>query len=214
MGLFSKKPIQTSSHAPMYTLGNQKTVVIIGLGNPGKEYDGTRHNIGFDCLDAFVAAHTEFSGWVQKKDLRCSTASGILGSTRIIAVKPTTFMNESGQAARAVQHFFKVSNADTLVIHDELDIPFGQIRSRVGGGSAGHNGIKSLAAHLGNDFGRLRIGINSQHRVKNDEVDFVLKQFSKDEQALMPSLQKEVNALVTEYIFGDALPAETRSFIL
>ncbi|MCA9329131.1 aminoacyl-tRNA hydrolase, partial [Candidatus Saccharibacteria bacterium] len=101
-----------------------------------------------------------------------------------------------------------------LVIHDELDIPFGQIRSRVGGGSAGHNGVKSITAHVGENFGRLRIGINNQLRIKNDEKNFVLKTFSKEEQIQLPNLQKEITSLLTEYIYSELLPSETRDFIL
>lgn len=214
MGLFTKKPIQTSSTAPLYTLGSQKTVLLVGLGNPGKDYDGTRHNIGFDCLDAFVDSQSEFSGWVVKKDLNCLQATATLGSVRVIAIKPTTFMNESGRAVRATQDFYKITTAQTLVLHDELDIPFGQIRSRVGGGSAGHNGIKSITAHVGENFGRIRIGINSDFRIKNDEKDFVLKAFSKEEQSQLTNLRKEASSLLTEYIYGGSLSSETRSFIV
>jgi PTH1 family peptidyl-tRNA hydrolase len=214
MGLFTKKPIQTSSSAPLYTLGNQKTILLVGLGNPGPEYDGTRHNIGFDSLDVFVAGQDEFGGWVTKKDLRCQLTSATLGSNRVIAIKPTTFMNESGQAVRAVQDFYKISNSNTIVIHDELDIPFGQLRTRVGGGNAGHNGIKSITNHIEDNYGRLRVGIDSEQRVKNNEKDFVLKKFSKAEQAEIPNLYKEVTALLTEYIYGGVLLAETRSFLI
>ncbi len=214
MGLFTKEPISTNTSAPLYTLGNQRTILLVGLGNPGKEYDGTRHNIGFDALDAFVGSQSEFSGWITKKDLQCQLTTATLGGNRIIAIKPTTFMNESGRAIRAVQDFYKITTADTLVIHDELDIPFGQIRSRIGGGSAGHNGIKSATSHIGDEYGRIRIGINSEHRVKNDEKDFVLKKFSKEEQGQLGNLQKEVTALLTEYLYGGSLAAETRSFLI
>ena len=214
MGLFTKKPIQTSSTAPLYTLGSSKTILLVGLGNPGKEYDGTRHNIGFAVLDHFVASNSEFSDWIVKKDLSCQISTGNLGGTRVIAIKPTTFMNDSGRAVQAVQHFYKIPVGAMLVIHDELDIPFGQIRSRVGGGSAGHNGIKSVTAQYGDQYGRLRIGINSPHRTKNEEKDFVLKNFSKEEQGQLPNLQRETNSILSEYIFGENLPADTRSFLV
>jgi PTH1 family peptidyl-tRNA hydrolase len=214
MGLFTKKPIEISSQAPLYTLGNQKTILVVGLGNPGKDYDGTRHNIGFDCLDHFVESQTAFSSWTQKKDLKCLITSATLGSTRVIAIKPTTFMNESGQAVRAVQAFYKISPSQTIIIHDELDIPFGQIRSRVGGGTAGHNGLKSVVAHGSSESGRLRIGIDGPHRIKNNEADFVLKSFSKEEQSQLPQLYKEVSAILTEYIYSHQLATETRSFIV
>lgn len=214
MGLFSKKPVNLSSHAPLYTLGNQATILLVGLGNPGREYEGTRHNIGFGVLDNFVVTHSEFGAWVKKKDFKCLITSGTLGSTRVIAIKPATFMNESGQAVRAVQDFYKIMTKDTLVIHDELDIPFGQIRTRTGGGTAGHNGIKSITAQTSGDFGRMRIGIDSEHRTKTEEKDFVLKSFSKNEQAQLPNLYKETNAILTEYIYGNTLAVDTRSFLI
>lgn len=214
MGLFSKKPIQHSSTAPLYTVSNQKTILIVALGNPGKEYDGTRHNIGFDAIDLFVANKNEFSNWVTKKDLHCQLTSGTLGSSRVIVIKPTTFMNESGRAVQAVQSFYKIPNAQTIAVHDELDIPFGQIRTRQGGGTAGHNGLKSIISHSGDDFGRVRIGINNDHRTKTEEKDFVLKAFSKTEQEKTPALLAEVDSILTEYIYGGSLAAETRSFLI
>ena len=214
MGLFSKKPVQHSSTAPLYTLGSQKTFLIVALGNPGAEYDGTRHNIGFTCIDEFVARNEAFGSWVTKKDLLCHLTSGNLGSTRVIVIKPTTFMNESGRAVQAVMHFYKIPLSQVIVVHDELDIPFGQIRTRQGGGTAGHNGLKSIVAHCGDAFARIRIGIDSQHRTKNEEKNFVLKNFSKDEQAKTSALLAEVNAILTEYIYGSgSLLAETRSFL-
>lgn len=213
MGLFSKKPVQHSASAPLYTLGSQKTVLIVGLGNPGQEYAGTRHNIGFDCVDDFVERNSEFSGWIIKKDLACAMTSGTMGSTRVIVIKPTTFMNESGRAVQAVSNFYKIPVSQILVVHDELDIPFGQIRTRQGGGTAGHNGLKSIISHCGEAFGRVRIGIDSQHRTKTEEKDFVLKSFSRDEQTKTSALKTEVNAILTEYIYGSGqLLAETRSF--
>lgn len=214
MGLFSKKPVQHSSTAPLYTIGGQQTILVVGLGNPGKEYDGTRHNIGFAAVDHFVGSHDEFSAWVAKKDLHCQITTGNLGGTRVIVIKPSTFMNDSGRAVQAVQNFYKVGNAQTLVVHDELDIPFGQLRTRLGGGTAGHNGLKSIIHQTGDDFGRLRIGIDSEHRTKTEEKDFVLKSFSKAEQGDLPKLYAETNAILTEYVFGGSLEAETRSFLM
>ncbi len=214
MGLFSKKPTQTSSHAPLYTIGGQKTVLLVGLGNPGKDYDNTRHNIGFACIDAFVAANNEFGPWVAKKDLKCTLTSATLGSTRVLAIKPSTFMNLSGEAVHATLSFYKLDINNAVVVHDELDIDFGQIRTRIGGGTAGHNGLKSILQHCGENFGRIRIGVNSQHRVKNDEKDFVLKPFSKEEQGHLGNLMRETTAILTEYVFGGELTAETRSFLV
>lgn len=198
---------------PLYTLGASKTIVLAGLGNPGKEYDGTRHNIGFTCADAFAEANS-FPGWVTKKDLKSQITSNNLGSARVIIMKPTTYMNLSGEAVQAVLHFYKVPLEQMIVIHDELDIPFGQIRLRNGGGSAGHNGIKSIMEHVGEGFGRIRIGIGSANAKQIDSSDFVLQAFSREEQGRLSSLIREVNSILSEYVFGTGLPTETRSFLI
>ncbi len=212
MALFQKKPMAGSS-VPLYTLGLSKTVLLIGLGNPGKEYDGTRHNIGFACLDEF-ARKNEFPAWVAKKDLKCLVSNTTIGTARVIAMKPTTFMNLSGQAVQAVQHFYKVPAEQILVIHDEIDIPFGQIRTRNGGGSAGHNGIKSLIEHIGDTFNRVRVGIQNEQTTQIESSDFVLQKFSKQEASQLPNLTNETVSIITEYIYGGQLNNETRSFLL
>lgn len=211
MALFQRK-ISDTSKAPLYTIGSNKTILIIGLGNPGKQYDGTRHNIGFAALDEF-AAKNDFPGWLAKKDLKCQLTSATLGESRVILCKPDTFMNNSGQAAQAAQHFYRVYNQSTLAVYDELAIPFGQLRTRVGGSDAGHNGVKSLIQHLGDDFGRLRIGIGSEVSKKADAAEFVLGKFTKKEQAGLPMVTREAVAIVTEFIFGGQLPPETRSVL-
>jgi PTH1 family peptidyl-tRNA hydrolase len=210
MALFQRKP-QSITAPPLYTLGLNKTIIIAGLGNPGKEYIGTRHNIGFEVINA-LADKQDFDPWMEKKDLKCLLTTKTLGSTRVILVKPTTFMNISGEAVQAVSHFYKVDPAHLLVVHDELDIPFGQIRTRVGGSSAGHNGIKSVTQHLGEDYGRVRIGVKAETRM--EASDFVLAKFSKEEQEHIPELIKESLAVLTEYIYGEVLPHETRNFIV
>ncbi len=197
----------------MYTLGQQKTLLIIGLGNPGAKYDGTRHNIGFACLDN-LAGKLDFPAWTAKKDLKCLITTHIISSSRIILVKPTTFMNLSGQAAQAIQNFYKIPLSSTVAIYDELAIPFGQIRMRVGGSSAGHNGVESLIEHLGEGFGRVRIGIHNDITDRADAADFVLGKFTKDEQKQMPALLREANAILSEYAQGQPLAPETRSFII
>ena len=149
-----------------------------------------------------------------KKDLKCLLSSGRLGDTRVIAIKPTTFMNLSGEALQAVASFYKLSAEHTVIIHDELDIDFGQIRLRVGGASAGHNGLKSVIQHFGEEVGRIRIGIGQKTPAEIDSADFVLQKFSETEQAQLPNLYREINAILSEYIFGEQLPRETRSFII
>jgi peptidyl-tRNA hydrolase, PTH1 family len=208
MALFQKKPV-TSTSAPLYSLGLNKNLLIVGLGNIGKEYDETRHNIGFQCVDEF-AKNQEFDAWVEKKDLKCLLTSKNIGDTRVILIKPTTFMNKSGEAVQATSHFYKIPPENILVVHDELDIPFGQIRTRKGGSDAGNNGIKSTIQHIGDSFGRLRIGIKAP--TKMQAPDFVLAKFSEEEKVQLTALKKEVVSMLTEYIYGDTLVAETRSF--
>lgn len=211
MALFQKNPYDSTEKQPLYNLGLTKTVILVGLGNKGKEYDGTRHNIGFAALDNFIRA-TDLPAWVEKKDLKCLLTSGNVGNTRVIAIKPTTFMNLSGEAVQATAHFYKVANSSIVVIHDELDIPFGQIRTRIGGQDAGNNGIKSIIQHLGEDFGRIRIGIKASSPM--DSRDFVLAKFDESEKKQLPNLLKEATAILTEYVYGGQLAHETRSFLV
>lgn len=210
MALLQKRPI-TESVSTLYTLQASKTVLIVGLGNIGAEYDDTRHNIGFACIDAF-AKENDFDPWINKKDLKSLITQKTLGSTRVILAKPTTFMNLSGEAVQAIAAFYKIDPAYIIVIADELDIPFGQIRTRTGGGAAGHNGIKSVMQHMAEDFGRLRIGIGPKTHEQMDSADFVLAKFTQDEQLRLPHLTREVIALLTETIYSDSLQSETRSF--
>lgn len=210
MALFVRKPV-TNTDIPIYNLSHERTVLIIGLGNIGKEYDGSRHNIGFECVDQF-ATKNDFPGWIEKKDLRCHFTSKTLGETRVILIKPTTFMNASGEAAYKVQQFYKVRINEILVVHDELDIPFGQIRVRAGGGSAGNNGIKSLQQHLDGDFTRIRVGIANEFSERADSADFVLGKFTSDEQQHLASLKSEVESLITEFIYGGSLTSTTLSY--
>lgn len=213
MALFQRKVPDVGSSMPIYTLGLQKSALIVGLGNPGGEYDGTRHNIGFACLDA-LATSQGIDSWTNKKDLKCTLATGNVGDTRVILCKPTTFMNLSGEAVQAVSHFYKVELSNTVVVHDELDIDFGQIRTRLGGSDAGHNGIKSIIQHLGLDFGRVRIGVGPKTPAVMDSADFVLAKFSDKEQPQLKNLFQESTAILTEFIHSNNLPAETRTFLI
>jgi PTH1 family peptidyl-tRNA hydrolase len=213
MGLFQRRP-QLGDNIQFYTLSQNRSLLIVGLGNPGKEYDGTRHNIGFAAVDAFAAAN-DFGPWIEKKNLKCLQADATLGDTRVIAVKPITFMNLSGEAVQAIASFYKIPAEKIIVVHDELDIPFGQIRLRTGGSSAGHNGLKSIMQHLGEGFGRVRIGIGPKQPEQMDSADFVLGRFSKEQQGHLPELTREVSAILGEAAFGDGvLPQETRNFLV
>lgn len=212
MALFQKKPI-VGNDAPIYTLGLQKTVLIVGLGNVGKKYIGTRHNIGFECIDALAVSQT-LDSWHDKKDLKCTVASGNVGDTRVILCKPSTYMNNSGEAVQALANFYKVHGGSITVVYDEIDLEFGQIRTRVGGSAAGHNGVKSLIQHIGEDFGRVRIGIGPKTPEEIDSADFVLAKFGKEEQGQLPNLVKEATSILSEFIYSGQLPSETRTFLV
>lgn len=213
MALFQQKKPDVGNNMPIYTLGLQKTILVAGLGNPGKKYGGTRHNIGFAVIDA-LAISQEISVWADKKDLKSVIASGNVGATRVILCKPATYVNLSGEAIQLVSHFYKIQPGSIIVVHDELDIPFGQIRTRTGGSDAGHNGIKSLIEHMGADFGRVRVGIGPKAPTNMDSADFVLAKFSSGEQAQLKNLLQESTAILTEYIHSAHLPSETRNFIV
>lgn len=214
MALFQRRP-QVSDPTNYYTVGLNKTVLLVGLGNPGDKYKMTRHNAGFLCLDEFVSKTEGMEGWIDKKNLKCQLSTGKIGDARVLAMKPSTFMNLSGEAVKAMLDFYKINPEHVIVIHDELDIDFGQIRLRQGGSFAGHNGVKSVSQHIGEDYGRVRIGIGPKQPSEINSEDFVLQKFSKAEQAQLPNLTKEVNAIITEYLYGDQqMPHETRSFLV
>lgn len=211
MALFRRRP-EMGNTQPAYTLGAQKTLLIVGLGNMGSQYDGTRHNIGFACLDD-LRQRLDFGTWVAKKDLRCHLSVQTLGESRVVLCKPTTQMNLSGEAVQAVSRFYTIPADQVVCVHDELDIDFGSIRTRIGGGAAGHNGIKSVTTHIGEGYGRVRIGTGPKPE-HIDSSDFVLAPFAKPEQQQMKNLQQEVTAILSEYIYSTQLPTETRRFIV
>jgi PTH1 family peptidyl-tRNA hydrolase len=151
--------------------------LFVGLGNPGRAYAGNRHNIGFMAVDAILRRHpfaplrTRFQG---------QAAEGAIGGERVIALKPTTFMNDSGRSVGEAARYYKIDLPDILVFHDELDLAPGRLRVKIGGGNAGHNGLRSISEHIGNDHRRVRIGIG--HPGDKDLVhDYVLSNFSKAE---------------------------------
>jgi PTH1 family peptidyl-tRNA hydrolase len=141
-------------------------------------------------------------------------STGQIGATRAIAIKPTTYMNLSGEAVRAVVNFYKLSNENVTVVHDELDIDFGQIRLRIGGAPAGHNGIKSVSQAIGEDYGRIRIGVGPKKPTRIKSEDYILQKFSEAEQEQLANLKREVASILSELVYGSQLPTETRSFLV
>ena len=155
--------------------------LIVGLGNPGDKYDKTRHNIGFEVVDAI--AKDWGLEWRENNRFKGNYSEGFvpnLGKIRLL--KPTTYMNHSGQAVRSVCDWYKIAPESVLIIYDDLDLPVGKLRLRLSGSAGGHNGIKSIIAHLGTQqFPRLRIGIKKTDTVK-DTISHVLGKFSPEEQ--------------------------------
>jgi len=213
MALFQKKQPDIVSSAPLYTLSLSKTYLVVGLGNVGDDYTDTRHNIGFKAVEQFASDH-DAGNWINKKDMSCLVADVTIADTKVYIVKPTTMMNLSGNAVQKISHFYKIPNDKIIVAHDELDINFGSIKITMGGSSAGHNGIKSIISNLGEDFGRIRIGVGPKTPDQIDSADFVLGRFNKEEEGEMKPLLNEASSLITEAIFSSPFPNETRKFIL
>jgi PTH1 family peptidyl-tRNA hydrolase len=130
--------------------------LFVGLGNPGSRYAGNRHNVGFMAADAIARAHNA-GPW--RRRFQGQTAEAVIGGEKVLILKPETYMNESGRAVAEAQRFFKIPLDDVTVFYDELDLPPAKLRVKVGGGNAGHNGLRSITAHCGNDYRRVRIGI-------------------------------------------------------
>jgi len=171
----------------LYTISTmEKPRLIVGLGNPGEGYSINRHNVGFIALDTL--AESQDISFVTKKDLKALVAVTHIDGRQVVLAKPITFMNLSGEAVAALAAFYKVNTAGITVVHDELDLPFGKVQNKFGGGSAGHNGLKSIIQHLGEDFNRIRIGIGPKTPEEMDTADFVLQNFSKTELKQLPEI--------------------------
>lgn len=159
-------------------------LLFVGLGNPGTQYALNRHNIGFMAVDAIASRH-RFSPWRRK--FQGVIAEGILGGAKVIALKPGTYMNESGRSVGEAMRFFQSESSDIYVFHDEIDLMAGKVRVKTGGGTAGHNGIRSIDAHIGSGFHRVRLGIGhpgERHRVHGH----VLGDFAKSDREWLEPL--------------------------
>lgn len=173
--------------------------LFVGLGNPGPKYAGNRHNIGFMALDRIAADHG-FTPW--KKAFQGLVSEGRLGSQKVALLKPETFMNLSGQAVRAAVDFWKLTPADITVFHDELDLAPGKARVKQGGGHAGHNGLRSIHGHIGEAYGRVRLGIG--HPGHKDAVaGYVLHDFAKAEQDWLDDLLRGLSDGAAALAEGD-----------
>lgn len=174
--------------------------LIIGLGNPEKKYESTRHNTGFMAIDRVAGEWTEkpkFHGLISEKTV---------DDEKILFYKPTTYYNDSGVGARAVRDFYKLDNNDILVVHDELKLTFGKVRARPKTEDpAGNNGIKSLNEHLGNDYARLKVGIDQEGRREGD-INFVLGSFTNAEADKLPEIFAITDKVIDKFIHNQFEP--------
>jgi peptidyl-tRNA hydrolase, PTH1 family len=171
-------------------------LLLVGLGNPGARYVGNRHNIGFMTLEAIAKRHG-IGPW--RRRFQGVACEGPIGGERVLLLLPGTFMNESGRTVAEAAQFYKLTAGDITVFHDEIELPPGKVRVKVGGGIAGHNGLRSITAHVGNDYRRVRIGVG--HPGAKDLVEhYVLSDFAKSErgwvEALIDILADNVDLLV------------------
>ncbi|WP_298838925.1 aminoacyl-tRNA hydrolase [uncultured Roseobacter sp.] len=174
--------------------------LIVGLGNPGPKYAGHRHNIGFMALDRIAADHG-FGPWKGKH--QGSLSEGRFGSDRVMLLKPETFMNNSGQSVQAAMSFYKLQPDDVVVMHDEIDLAPGKVKHKVGGGHAGHNGLRSLHAHIGPAYARVRLGVG--HPGHKDRVPgYVLHDFSKADEEWLDDVLRGVSDGAPWLAAGDA----------
>lgn len=176
-------------------------ILLVGLGNIGKEYEATRHNVGFRTLDAFqkTANAGEF---LEKKKFHAFVTETVISRKKIIMVKPTTFMNNSGEAVGGLAAFYKIPPDHIWIVYDDVDLPLGNLRIRSKGKSGGHNGVQSIIQHLGHkNFIRFRLGIMSgTYERHNDTADFVLGRFTKEEETVVQEMIAETLSQLTTAI--------------
>ena len=173
--------------------------LFVGLGNPGPKYAGNRHNIGFMAVERIAADHG-FSPWRAK--FQGATCEGRLGREKVVLLKPETFMNLSGQSVGEAMRFYRLEPGDVTVFHDELDLAPGKVRLKQGGGHAGHNGLRSLHAHIGEGYDRVRLGIG--HPGHKDRVSgFVLSDFAKADAEWLDDLMRGISDGAAHLAEGD-----------
>ena len=168
-------------------------LLLVGLGNPSPDNEHNRHNIGFKVIDAI---NKKFSLSKQKPKFKGLLTTGIIEDKKVYAIKPLTFMNNSGQAIRELIEYFKIDLKDVFVFHDDLDIEFGKIKAKFAGSSAGHNGIESIDKFIGKDYSRIRIGIGRPDS-KDEVADHVLKNFNEEEKEKMIHTLKKITSSIS-----------------
>ena len=173
--------------------------LLVGLGNPGSDYARNRHNIGFMAVDEIVRRHS-FAPFRSK--FQGELSEGKIAGQKVLVLKPTTYMNDSGRAVHAAMAFYKMPLNDIIVFHDEMDLAAGKVRIKTGGGHAGHNGIRSIQSHIGAGFKRVRIGVGHPGN-KEKVVGHVLKDFSKADQQWVDTLVDAIGNQVELVVAGD-----------
>ena len=175
--------------------------LIVGLGNPGKKYEKTRHNVGFLMLDQLHEnlSNHGINDWELSKKFNALISGCVINNEKVILVKPMTFMNKSGEAVQNIGHFYKMHQKNIIIVHDDKDIPLGEIKIQENRGAAGHNGIKSIIEHIGTqDFWRVRIGIASENKKKmSDTIKFVLGKFGiLEKKKLQNSIDEAIEKII------------------
>ena len=192
MDLFRKLDAEKASKAP----AGKPEWLIVGLGNPGKKYELTRHNAGFIALETLAKAHNIA---VKNLKFKALCGQGVIGGKSVLLMMPQTFMNLSGESVSAAAKFYKIPSEKILVLYDDISLPVGKLRARGKGSAGGHNGIKNIISLLGSDvFPRIKIGVGTPPHPDYDVVDWVLGTFSSDDQkTLIPAIDKAVSAVPT-----------------
>ena len=173
--------------------------LLVGIGNPGRRYSGNRHNVGYMALDQISADHG-FGSW--KNKFQGAVCTGRIGSEKVLLLKPETFVNKSGQAVGAASRYYQLDAESIVVFHDELDLVPGKVKTKLGGGHAGHNGLRSIVQHIGPDFWRVRIGIGHPGR-KELVTGYVLKDFAAAERTGLKALLSGISDGAPELVAGE-----------
>ena len=194
LGWVKREPDKKEDDRVMY--------IIAGLGNPTREYEKTRHNVGFEVIDVLADM---LGTTVEEKKFKGCYGRGIIGGEKVLLLKPQTFMNLSGESIRAASDFYKVDPEHIIIIYDDISLDVGQLRIRKKGSAGGHNGIKNIIAHLGTqEFPRIKVGVGDKPK-KMDLADYVLSRFSKEDRAAMEdafkAAAKAVEVMITEGMY-------------
>ena len=181
--------------------------MIVGLGNPGRRYVQTRHNVGFTVIENLA---NRWSIPADGKQLGALVGTGRIGDSKAMLIRPQSFMNRSGQPVRSLVGYFKLASSDVIVVHDDLDLPFGRVQLKQGGGHGGHNGLRDLNKHVGSDYVRVRMGVGRPPEGW-DTADYVLGKWSQDETPQVPSIIDRASDAI-ESVIRDGLEAAMNQF--